>query len=323
MRFANWSLALPGVNEHDYPLIEAQRTMSTRLTENDVTPEPLYRERRLFIVSAAAALGASWAGRNAIAAPSPVVDKPNTLEEISSYNNYYEFSTNKEAVRVLAQALSTSPWNLTVEGEVAKPFTIGVEDLLKRFFIEERIYRLRCVEGWSMVIPWNGFPLHKLIDLAQPTGQAKYIEFVSLLRPKEMIGQRQSSLDWPYREALRLDEARHPLAFMATGLYGQTLPKQNGAPLRLVVPWKYGFKQPKAITHIRFLRDIPKTSWQQIAPTEYGFYGNVNPDVAHPRWSQRRENRIGELRKRPTLPFNGYAQDVAHLYAGLDPKLLF
>jgi sulfoxide reductase catalytic subunit YedY len=224
---------------------------------------------------------------------------------------------------VLAQALTTSPWNITVEGEVAKPFTIGMEDLLKRFSTEERIYRLRCVEGWSMVIPWNGFPLHKLIDLAQPTGHARYIEFVSLLRPREMIGQRQSSLAWPYREALRLDEARHPLAFLATGLYGQTLPKQNGAPLRLVVPWKYGFKQIKAITHIRFLREQPKTSWQQLAPSEYGFYGNVNPEVAHPRWSQRRENRIGELRKRATLPFNGYAQEVAALYAGLDPKLLF
>lgn len=300
----------------------ANPAVPSGLTENDVTPEPLYRERRLFIASAMSALGASWADRRALAAPE-AADKPNTLEEISSYNNYYEFSTNKEAVRTLAQALTTSPWNVTVEGEVATPFSIGIEELLKRFPVEERIYRMRCVEGWSMVIPWSGFPLHRLIELAQPTNHARYVEFVSLHRPREMIGQRQASLAWPYREALHLDEARHPLAFMATGLYGRVLPRQNGAPLRLLVPWKYGFKQPKAITHIRFLREKPQTSWQQAAPSEYGFYGNVNPDVAHPRWSQRRENRIGELRKRPTLPFNGYAREVADLYAGLDPKLLY
>ena len=296
--------------------------MPSLLTENDITPEAIYRDRRLFMAAAAAAFGASWANRKALAAPAPV-EKLNTLEEITSYNNYYEFSTSKEAVRILAQELTTTPWNLTIEGEVAKPFTIGLEDLIKRFSSESRIARMRCVEGWSMVIPWNGFPLHKIIDLAQPTGNAKFVEFVSLLRPKEMIGQRQRSLAWPYREGLRLDEARHPLAFMATGLYDQILPKQNGAPLRLVVPWKYGFKQIKAITHIRFLRDMPISSWQKSAPTEYGFYGNVNPDIAHPRWSQRRENRIGELKKRPTLPFNGHAAEVAHLYAGMDPKLLF
>lgn len=294
--------------------------MTTKLTEHDVTPPEIYRGRRLFIAQAAALLGAGWTNRQALAGGD---EKPNSLEEITSYNNYYEFSTNKEAVRILAQALTTSPWTVNIEGEVAKPFTLDMDDLMRRFPSEERIARLRCVEGWSMVIPWHGFPLAKLIDLARPNGNARYVEFVSLHRPKEMIGQRQSSLVWPYREALRLDEARHPLAFMATGLYGEKLPKQNGAPLRLVVPWKYGFKQIKAITSVRFLREQPVGSWQRAAASEYGFYGNVNPDVAHPRWSQKRENRIGELRKRPTLPFNGYAVEVAHLYAGLDPKSLF
>lgn len=303
-----------------------------RLTENDVTPPEIYRGRRLFIASAAALLGASWVDRQAFPACALVKrpdalkaagEKLNTLEEIISYNNYYEFSTNKEAVRILAQELTVSPWNVVIEGEVAKPITIGIEDILKKFPSEERIYRLRCVEGWSMVIPWNGFPLCKLIEMARPTGQAKYVEFVSLHRSKEMIGQRTGSLAWPYREGLRLDEAMHPLAFVATGLYGKTLPKQNGAPLRIVVPWKYGFKSAKAITHIRFLREKPKTSWNEIAPTEYGFYGNVNPEVPHPRWSQKRENRIGELRKRPTLLFNGYAEEVAHLYTGLNPSEQF
>ena len=305
---------------------------SKRLTENDVTPPEIYRGRRLFMASAAALLGAGWVDRQAFPACALVKhpellkasgEKPNTLEEITAYNNYYEFSTNKEAVRILAQELTTSPWNVVIEGEVAKPITIGIEDLLKKFPSEERIYRLRCVEGWSMVIPWNGFPLCHLIEMARPTAQAKYVEFVSLHRPKEMIGQRGGSFEWPYREGLRLDEAMHPLAFVATGLYGNTLPKQNGAPLRIVLPWKYGFKSAKAITHIRFLREQPQTSWNKIAPAEYGFYGNVNPEVPHPRWIQKRENRIGELRKRPTLPFNGYAEEVAHLYTGLDPNLLF
>ena len=304
-----------------------------RLTENDVTPPEIYRGRRLFIASAAALLGAGWVERQAFPACAAVSnpaaldsagEKPNTLKEITSYNNYYEFSTNKEAVRILAQGLTVSPWNIVIEGEVARPITIGIEDILKRFPSEERIYRLRCVEGWSMVIPWSGFPLCRLIEMARPTGQAKYVEFVSLHRSTEMIGQRsKGSLEWPYREGLRMDEAMHPLAFVATGLYGQTLPKQNGAPLRVVLPWKYGFKSAKAITHIRFLREQPQTSWSKISPTEYGFYGNVNPEVPHPRWSQDRENRIGELHKRPTLPFNGYADEVAHLYAGMDPRLNF
>lgn len=278
-------------------------------------------------------MGVGWAERQAFPACGVVGkpaslnsagERPNTLKEITSYNNYYEFSTSKEAPRVLAQNLTVSPWNIVIEGEVAKPLTISMDDIRKRFPAEERIYRLRCVEGWSMVIPWSGFPLCRLIEMARPTGQAKYVEFTSLHRPGEMIGQRSNSgLEWPYREGLRLDEAMHPLAFVATGLYGQALPKQNGAPLRIVLPWKYGFKSAKAITHIRFMREQPQTSWSKISPTEYGFYGNVNPEVPHPRWSQDRENRIGELHKRPTLLFNGYAEEVAHLYTGMDPRLNF
>lgn len=290
-----------------------------RFSENDVTPPALFARRRALTVIAASVLG--WTGRSALAAPS--AGRPNTLEEISSYNNYYEFSTNKKAVRILAQELTIDPWTIAIEGEVAKPFNIGLEDLLRRFSSEERIYPLRCVEGWSMVIPWQGFALRKLIELARPTSHARFVEFTSLHRPKEMIGQRQASLAWPYVEGLRLDEAMHPLAFIATGLYGQTLPKQNGAPLRVVVPWKYGFKSAKAIVKLRFTREQPQTSWNRTAAEEYGFFANVNPDIAHPRWSQRRENRIGELHKRPTLAFNGYANEVAALYAGMDLAQFF
>jgi len=245
------------------------------------------------------------------------------LADITGYNNYYEFSTDKKAVKHLAQALTLKPWTVTVEGEVEKPYTVDADDLHKLFGSEERIYRLRCVEGWAMVVPWSGFGLSKLIERARPTSKAKFVEFESLKRSSEMIGQRTGSMPWPYREALRIDEAMHPLAFAVTGLYGQPLPKQNGAPLRLALPWKYGFKSAKAITRIRLTSEQSSTSWSQLAPSEYGFYGNVNPQVAHPRWSQARENRIGELQKRPTLPFNGYADQVADLYKGMDPKSLY
>jgi sulfoxide reductase catalytic subunit YedY len=223
----------------------------------------------------------------------------------------------------LAQALTLKPWTVHVEGEVEKPFTVDADDLARLFGVEERIYRLRCVEGWSMVVPWSGFALSKLIERARPTSRARFVAFESLQRSSEMIGQRGGSLPWPYREGLRIDEAMHPLAFAVTGLYGQSLPKQNGAPLRLALPWKYGFKSPKAITRIRLVNEQPPTSWSQLSPSEYGFYGNVNPQVAHPRWSQARENRLGELQKRPTLPFNGYAESVAALYQGQDPKSLY
>jgi sulfoxide reductase catalytic subunit YedY len=292
-------------------------------TENDVTDKQVYLDRRKFITGFGALLGMSTVDRLALASecdisPAFATDKPNSIQQITGYNNYYEFSTSKEAIRILAQELTIEPWTITIEGEVENSITIDMDQLQKRFSAEERIYRLRCVEGWSMVIPWNGIPLCKILDQARPTSRAKYVQFLSLHRSKEMIGQRTSTFQWPYREGLRIDEAMHPLTLLATGLYGDTLPKQNGAPLRLVVPWKYGFKSAKAITHIKLTSDQPQSSWNMIAPNEYGFYANVNPNVSHPRWSQRRENRIGELKKRHTDMFNGYADQVASLYNGMD-----
>ncbi len=245
-------------------------------------------------------------------------DTPNSMEQITRYNNYYEFSTNKEAVWKLAEEFNPLPWTLTVDGQVEKPRTWALDELLSRFAQEDRVYRLRCVEGWSMVIPWRGFSLAALLKEVVPTSRAKFVEFTSVLRPKEMIGQRLAALRWPYVESLRIDEAMHPLSLMATGLYGRPLPTQNGAPLRLAIPWTYGFKSGKAIVRVRLVEDQPVTSWMQASSAEYGFYANVNPDVPHPRWSQRREVRIGEISKRPTLPFNGYAHEVASLYSGMD-----
>ncbi|MEE2730388.1 MAG: protein-methionine-sulfoxide reductase catalytic subunit MsrP [Pseudomonadota bacterium] len=235
----------------------------------------------------------------------------------TGYNNYYEFSTDKEAVRILARRLTLSPWELTLSGAVANPLTLDL-DAIAKLCLVERIYRFRCVEGWSMVVPWEGVMLKDIIALAQPLSNARYVRFRAIVNPKEMIGQRHPTLDWPYEEALRLDEAMHPLTLLATGLYGASLPPQNGAPLRLVVPWKYGFKSIKAVQHIELLTEQPTTTWQRAAPREYGFYANVNPEVAHPRWSQRREVPLGQSRKQPTLMFNGYAELVAHLYQGLD-----
>ena len=252
-----------------------------------------------------------------------VKDKLTSYKSITRHNNYYEFTTNKKMVVHIAKELTLKPWTIQIDGEVEKPITIGMEEILKKFTQEERIYRLRCVEGWSMVVPWNGFSLCELLKKAKPTSDAKYVEFVSLNRPEEMIGQRQGSLEWPYREALRLDEAMHPLTMLVTGLYGKELPAQNGAPLRLAVPWKYGFKSSKAITHIRLSKHQPKTSWNIAVPSEYGFYANVNPSVAHPRWDQRRETRLGELFKKETLAFNGYAEQVASLYKDMDLKKYF
>ncbi|MEE9343682.1 MAG: protein-methionine-sulfoxide reductase catalytic subunit MsrP [Gammaproteobacteria bacterium] len=294
------------------------------LTENDTTSQQIYLNRRQFIQRMGVGISASLLPQgvqsqcNVINTKKLRKDKPNSLRQITSYNNYYEFSTNKEAVRILAQELTTTPWALTIDGEVEKPITIDMDDLVKRFTIENRIYRLRCVEGWSMVIPWNGIPLCKLLSLVKPLSSARYVAFISLHRSSEMIGQRTGSLDWPYREGLRLDEAMNPLTLLATGMYDNELPKQNGAPARIVVPWKYGFKSPKAITHIRIMKSQPETTWNLTAASEYGFYANVNPAVSHPRWSQRRENRIGELRKKATLAFNGYAEQVADLYRGMD-----
>ena len=239
-------------------------------------------------------------------------------EDVTGYNNFYEFGTGKADPARNAHSLRSRPWSIAVEGHVANPAVYDIEDFVAPHTIEERVYRLRCVEAWSMVIPWRGFPLADLIRRVEPTSKANFIEFVTLLDSDQMPGQRRRILDWPYVEGLRLDEAMHPLTLMATGLYGRDLPNQNGAPIRLVVPWKYGFKSIKSIVKLRFVEGQPLNTWQQMLPSEYGFYANVNPEVDHPRWSQARERRLGEFRRRPTLMFNGYAEQVANLYAGMD-----
>ncbi len=290
----------------------------------EITDESLFWNRRRFVgagVTAAAAV-IPWPVAEAAAA-SPLAgglggDELTPYDAVTSYNNFYEFGTRKEDPARNAHTLRTRPWSIAVDGEVHRPRVFGIEDLLKLFPAEERIYRLRCVEAWSMVIPWMGFPLASLLKAVEPTSKAKYVGFTTLHDPEQMPGQRRSVLQWPYVEGLRLDEAMHPLTIMATGLYGKELLNQNGAPIRLVVPWKYGFKSIKSIVKIRLLRDQPPTSWNLSAPYEYGFYANVNPAVDHPRWSQRRERRIGKFLKQPTLKFNGYAEAVAHLYRGMD-----
>jgi sulfoxide reductase catalytic subunit YedY len=249
-------------------------------------------------------------------------EKLTPLKDVTGYNNFYEFGVDKGDPARNAGKLKTRPWTVKVDGACAKPGTYNLEDVLKAGALQERIYRLRCVEGWSMVIPWIGIPLADILKRYQPTSKAKYVAFETLLRPSEMPGQRRAVLQWPYREGLRIDEAMHPLAFMAVGLYGQTLLNQNGAPMRLVVPWKYGFKSIKSITRISFTETQPRTAWNLSAPEEYGFYSNVNPAVDHPRWSQASERRIGEFIRRKTLPFNGYGE-VAGLYAGMDLRKFF
>jgi sulfoxide reductase catalytic subunit YedY len=256
--------------------------------------------------------------------PAFTVDEKQTrFEDVTTYNNFYEFGLSKSEPAERAGTLRTRPWTVRVEGECAKPRTFGIEDLIGMMPIEERVYRMRCVEAWSMVIPWLGFELGKLLSQVEPTSNAKYVRFASLHDPKQMPGQDEDVLDWPYVEGLRIDEAMHPLAILAVGLYGKSLPNQNGAPLRLVVPWKYGFKGIKSIVSIRLVEGAPPTTWALAAPSEYGFYANVNPAVDHPRWSQATERRIGESARRPTLPFNGYADQVASLYSGLDLRKSF
>jgi sulfoxide reductase catalytic subunit YedY len=247
-------------------------------------------------------------------------EKRNTFEQITSYNNFYEFGTGKEDPQRYAGSLKTSPWTVKIDGLCNKPADYHLEDLLAGVTLEERVYRLRCVEAWSMVIPWVGVPLSAIIKRAEPQSKAAFVEFTTLLRPGEMPGQRDPILDWPYKEGLRMDEAMHPLTIMAVGLYGKTLMNQNGAPFRLVVPWKYGFKSIKSVVRIRFVDKQPHTAWNTSNPTEYGFYSNVNPEVNHPRWSQASERRIPEFFKRKTLMFNGYADQVASMYAGMDLK---
>jgi sulfoxide reductase catalytic subunit YedY len=295
------------------------------IKSSEITPESLYVGRREFIRAASAAavtLAAPAVARTA-APRRHADDKPTSYDDITHYNNYYEFGTGKGDPAEHAGALKTSPWSVQVDGEVAKPASYQLEDLLHGQTIEERIYRHRCVEAWSMVIPWNGFSLRNLITRFQPTSRARFVEFTTLLRPSEMPGQRGDVLPWPYVEGLRMDEAMHPLTMVVTGLYGRPLPNQNGAPLRIHVPWKYGFKSAKALVRIRFTQAQPANTWNVVAPNEYGFYANVNPNVDHPRWSQARERRIGEFFRRPTLMFNGYADQVASLYAGMDLKRNF
>ena len=313
-------------------------------TPSDITPRAIYEQRRdlikLLAGGAAGAVLAGWAGRDAMAqTPRPgklaalpgarsavagavTMEKLTDYGDVTGYNNFYEFGTDKADPARHAHALQTSPWSVVVEGLVNKPGRYALEDLLKLSPMEERIYRLRCVEGWSMVIPWVGYSLSALIKRVEPQGSARYVEFVTLADPKQMPGLRSRVLDWPYTEALRLDEALHPLTLLAFGMYGEVLPKQNGAPVRLVVPWKYGFKSAKSIVKIRFIEQEPRTAWNKAAANEYGFYSNVNPDVDHPRWSQATERRIGEdglfAKKRKTLLFNGYEAQVGQLYAGMD-----
>ncbi len=301
---------------------------------SDITPPEVYRERRRFIQGLGAAVAVTALGTAghvsagsrlpAVRRGSHVLDDAKTpYRDVTTYNNFYEFGTGKDDPAAHAGTLRTRPWTVVVEGAVKRPRLWDIEALLRLAPLEERVYRMRCVEGWSMVIPWVGFPLRELIRRTEPTGRAKYVEFVTLHDRAQMPGQRRRVLDWPYVEGLRMDEAMHPLTLLAMGLYGEMLPNQNGAPIRLVVPWKYGFKSAKSLVAIRFVEKQPRTAWMAAAPNEYGFYSNVNPQVDHPRWSQAKERRIGEFFKRDTLLFNGYAEQVADLYRGMDLKRHF
>jgi sulfoxide reductase catalytic subunit YedY len=325
-------------------LIKSSRDGANPPLASEITPREVYEERRKFIARmalGAVAGSALWemANREAFAQAAPSqklaaranpglsTTEPRTpFKDATNYNNYYEFGLDKGDPAENAHTLKTRPWMVSIEGEIKKPMRLDIDGLMKLAPLEERVYRLRCVEGWSMVIPWVGYSLSNLIKHVEPNGNAKYVEFTTLADPKQMPGLRSGVLDWPYVEGLRLDEAMHPLALLTVGMYGQVLPNQNGAPVRVVLPWKYGFKSAKSIVRIRFTRDQPKTAWNDSAPSEYGFYSNVNPKVDHPRWSQATERRIGEdgffKKKRETLMFNGYPE-VASLYAGMDLKKFF
>jgi sulfoxide reductase catalytic subunit YedY len=307
------------------------------IPSHEITDPARYLRRREFLAMAAATTSAALLPGTSCArdsAPTPALENiqpgaftsdevQTTWKDATTYNNFYEFGAFKSSPLRNAHRLRTRPWTIAVEGEVAKPGIQGIDDLLRNHPLEERVYRLRCVEAWSMVIPWVGIPLHDVLARFEPTSRAKFVEFTTLHDPEQMPGQRRDTLNWPYTEGLRIDEANHPLTFLAVGMYGRTLPNQNGAPLRLVVPWKYGFKSTKSIVRIRLTERQPVTSWNEAAPNEYGFYANVNPAVDHPRWSQKTERRVGDSVRRPTLPFNGYADQVAHLYAGTDLRKNF
>ncbi len=314
------------------------------IPSSEITPKATYLNRRKFLAGAASAGAAAAAGfafrdfadliNPALIArantkieglqksPFSTTEKETPYKDVTNYNNFYEFSTDKYEPAGLAKNFKTRPWTVTIDGEVKKKQVLDVDAIIKMAAPEERIYRHRCVEGWSIVVPWVGFSLSELVKRADPLPKAKFVEFTTLYDPKQMPGQRTSVLQWPYVEGLRMDEAMHPLALLCFGMYGEELPNQDGAPLRVVIPWKYGFKSAKSIIRIRFTNNQPLNSWQQSAPSEYGFYSNVNPNVDHPRWSQAKERRLGEFLKRPTLMFNGYDQ-VASLYAGMDLKKNF
>jgi len=318
------------------------------IRSSEITDKKLYLNRREFIRAAGiaaggvSALGVLTKGAAVLHAIQPAPhgrklpnvktgspfsnthgEVTNTWEQITTYNNFYEFGTDKDQTAELARNFKTEPWTVAVEGECSKPGKFSIDDILKGETIEERVYRMRCVEAWSMVIPWAGIPLGNFIKRCAPTSKANFVKMTTMLNPSQMPGQRSDVLDWPYVEALRMDEAMHPLTLLAVGIYGEVLPNQDGAPIRLVVPWKYGFKGVKSIVKIEFTEKQPVNTWQRSAPREYGFYANVNPDVSHPRWSQASERRIGEFLKRKTLMFNGYGDQVASLYNGLDLKKNF
>lgn len=325
-------------------LIKRQPNISDLPLSSEITPRVVFESRRAFVkqmaigsiagaglldLTSSLAVAQTPGGQKLVAKRNPAyvaADKPTPFKDVTTYNNYYEFGTDKADPAKTAGTLKTHPWSIAIEGEVKKPMTLDLDSLMKIAPLEERVYRLRCVEGWSMVIPWIGYSLSELIKKVEPTGNAKYVQFITLADSKQMPGLSDPILQWPYSEGLRMDEANHPLALLTFGLYGEVLPNQNGAPVRIVLPWKYGYKSAKSIVKIRFLKEQPKTAWNTYAANEYGFYSNVNPGVDHPRWSQASERRIGEdgffNKKRPTLLFNGY-NEVAPLYAGMDLKKFF
>ena len=301
-----------------------------KIKYSEITPENIYKNRREFVKNLGLAAGSIFLGQNLITSANANSEKEDLkLTEyryVTTYNNYYEFGTGKSHPVERSQKFKTKPWDVIIDGEVEKPLKLSMEEIKTIFPIEERIYKLRCVEGWSMIIPWLGFPLNKILKKVSPTSKAKFVKFTSILDPEQMFGQRFPILDWPYKEGLRIDEAMHDLTILATGLYGKELPNQNGSPLRLMVPWKYGFKSSKAIVNIKLVEKMPVSSWMKASPREYGFYSNVNPRVDHPRWSQASERVIGEGIISPRIPttmFNGYGDEVASLYTGMDLKKYF
>jgi len=317
------------------------KNKSVPLLSSETTSKEDYLSRRDFlktmgiVTAGAALLAACGTPQDDLPAPTATSGLPTTqatdalseeltdYDAIINYNNYYEFTTDKERVAPLSKDFKSAPWTVEVSGLVNNPQSFSMDDILTKFTQEERIYRMRCVEAWSMVIPWTGFTLASLLEAVEPTSDAKYVRFETINDPDQMPGMKNGLYPWPYQEGLHLNEAMNDLTLLATGLYGESLPSQNGAPIRLVVPWKYGFKSIKSIVKIELISEQPSTMWETIAPNEYGFFANVNPDISHPRWSQASERRIGEFKRRPTLPFNGYASEVAHLYEGMDPAKLY